>query len=88
MLKRGQDMYIYKIQAEWYNEELKDYISGFTHIISDKKYTHEEFTLLCEEARKALGKDTWDIDRYLIEKYKFKRMPIEASFEYDPYEDE
>ncbi|BAO05006.1 chaperone protein DnaK [Clostridium botulinum B str. Osaka05] len=81
-------MYIYKIQTEWYNEELKDYIYGSTHIISNKKYTHEEFTVLCEEARNSLGNDTWDIDKYLIEKYDFKYMSIEASFEYDPYEDE
>ena len=81
-------MYIYEIKTAWYNEEIQDEVYGFTHIISDKKYTHEEFVLLCEEARSALGKDTWDIDEYLIEKYKFKRMPIEASFEYDPYEGE
>ncbi|GAA0082867.1 hypothetical protein [Clostridium sp. CTA-6] len=81
-------MYIYEIKTFWYNEDLQDEVYGFTHIISDKKYTHEEFALLCEEAKNVLGNDTWDIDKYLIEKYKFKRMPIEASFEYNPYEDE
>lgn len=80
-------MYIYEIKTCWYNEEIQDDIYGFTHILSEKKYTYKEFEALCEEARSVLGKNTWDIDKYLIEKYGFKTMPIETSFEYDPYEE-
>lgn len=39
-------MYIYEIKTAWYNEEIQDEVYGFTHIISDKKYTYEEFTTL------------------------------------------
>lgn len=80
-------MYIYKITTAWYNDETMDYIYGFSHVISDKKYTYKEFENLCEEARIVLGKNTWDIDKYLIENHNFKPMPIETRFEYDPYEE-
>ncbi|MDV3428292.1 MAG: hypothetical protein LIR50_14945 [Bacillota bacterium] len=80
-------MHIYEIKTCWYNEEAKDDVYGFSYIISDKKYSHKEFSALCEEARNILGKNTWDIGDYLIEKYNFKPMPVQEYFEYDPYEE-
>lgn len=80
--------YTYEIKNCWYNKDESDYIYGFSYVVSDKKYTYEEFESMCEKAREVLGKDTYDIKEYLINSYGFKEMPIESSFEYVQFEEE
>lgn len=80
-----KDKYIYEVKNYWYDKDASDYNYGFTHVVSDKKYTYKEFAKMCEEAREILGKDTYDIVDYLIKNYRFESMPIEASFEYEQY---
>jgi ABC-type glycerol-3-phosphate transport system substrate-binding protein len=79
-------MYIYQIINYYYNEEMKDNIYGFAYVVHDEKYSYEEFSEMCKEAKEKLGnKDIFsnDIGEYLIKNYGFKDIPIENNFEYD-----
>lgn len=76
-------MYIYEIANYWFNEKEQLDVYGFSHVIHEKKYSSEEFGVMCEKAREVLGKDTYDIADYLIKNYGFEKMSIEARFEYD-----
>jgi len=83
-----KDKYIYELKNCWYNKDECDYVYGFLYVLSNKKYTYKEFEAMCEEARDVLGKDTCDIDDYLISHFGFEKMPIETSFEYEQDEEE
>lgn len=86
-------IYHYSLSSYWYNKNEQDNVYMMGTITHEKKFTDKEFDEICKKELEILQKENnciteIDLEKVLIEKYKFKDIDHIASFEFCEDEEE